>query len=373
MNFPSQIIIIGGGLAGLTNAIDLRQRGYEVLLIEKKEYPYHKVCGEYISNEVKPYLQRLGAYPASLNPKEIHRFEISSPKDTLADCNMKMGGFGISRYAFDNFLYERGKELGVEYLLNTTATDVRFENDEFQVILKTGETLTAKVVIGSFGKRSVLDKNLGREFFSQKTDYVGIKHHFKADFPDDLVQLHNFEGGYCGLSRVENNHVNLCYLTTTRVFKQYNSIAEFEAKHISQNPHLKSFLTNAEEVFEPLVISQVNFSNKKVVENHVLMSGDAAGLIHPLCGNGMAMAIHSAQICSDLVDQFLKKAISRKEMEESYVRNWKAAFDARLRFGHSIQGLFGKPTLSNAGVGLAKAFPFALRQVVKMSHGEEVL
>ncbi len=369
----SQIIILGGGLAGLTNAIDLRLRGYEVLLIEKKEYPYHKVCGEYISNEVKPYLQRLGAFPEKLNPKAIHRFEISSPSGALAACNMKMGGFGISRYAFDNFLYERGKELGVAFLLNTMATDVKFENEEFQVFLKTGETLTAKVVIGSFGKRSVLDKNLDREFFKQKTDYVGIKHHFKADFPDELVQLHNFEGGYCGLSRVENNHVNLCYLTTTEVFKQYGSIAEFEERHISQNPHLKTFLKNAEEMFAPLVISQINFSTKKVVENNILMSGDAAGLIHPLCGNGMAMAIHSAKICSEVVDQFLSGQISRKEMEKNYEKQWIKTFNSRLRFGRTVQGLFGKSRISNFGVGVAKALPFVLREVVKLSHGREVV
>ncbi len=373
MKTSSQIIIIGGGLAGLTNAIDLRLRGYDVLLIEKKEYPYHKVCGEYISNEVKPYLERLGAFPEKLNPKAIHRFEISSPSGAVAGCNMKMGGFGISRYAFDNFLYERGKELGVEYLLKTTATDVKFENEEFQVTLKTNETLTAKVVIGCFGKRSVLDKNLGREFFNQKTDYVGIKHHFKADFRDELVQLHNFEGGYCGLSRVENDHVNLCYLTTTKVFKQYNSIAEFEEKHISQNPHLKQFLKKAEEVFEPLVISQINFSRKKAVENNILMSGDAAGLIHPLCGNGMAMAIHSAKICSQAVHLFISGATSRKELESSYAMEWRHTFNFRLTFGHAVQGLFEQSTLSNFGVGVAKALPFALRQAVRMSHGREVI
>lgn len=342
------------------------------MLIEKKIYPFHKVCGEYVSNEVKPYLQRLGAFPENLHPKAIHRFEITSPSGKVAASKMAMGGFGISRYAFDHFLYERGKELGAEYLLNSTVNDIRFEDDQFTVSLTTGERFNAKVVIGAFGKRSVLDKNLGREFFSQKTDYVGIKHHFKAHFPNDLVALHNFEGGYCGLSRVENDHVNLCYLTTTKVFKQYSSIGEMESQHLSQNPFLKKFLDNAEEVFEPLVISQVNFSFKKVVENHVLMSGDAAGLIHPLCGNGMAMAIHSAKICSEVVDNFLKDHISRKEMEETYARQWHHTFNTRLRFGHAVQNLFGKPGLANVGVGVVKALPPLLRQLIKFSHGSKV-
>lgn len=285
---------------------------------------------------------------------------------------MKMGGFGISRYAFDNFLFERASALGVQFRLNTTVNDVFFDNEEFTLILKNGERLKAPVVIGAFGKRSVLDKKLGREFFNQKTDYVGVKHHFKADFADDLVALHNFEGGYCGLSRVENNHVNLCYLTTTKVFKEFGSIQEIEEKHLSQNPHLKRFFESAESVFEPIVISQVNFMAKKSVENHMLMSGDAAGLIHPLCGNGMAMAIHSAKICSGVVDAFLQKRISRKEMEYRYTQEWGQAFNFRLNFGKTVQGLFGKPTLSNIGVSALSKFPGLLNKAVQLSHGKKV-
>ena len=59
------VLIIGGGLAGLCNAIHLSKFGTKVLLIEKNEYPKHKVCGEYISNEVLPYLQ-LHPWPVKL-------------------------------------------------------------------------------------------------------------------------------------------------------------------------------------------------------------------------------------------------------------------------------------------------------------------
>ncbi len=283
-----------------------------------------------------------------------------------------MGGFGISRYAFDDFLYRRGRQLGVQYLLNTTVSNVTFRNESFKIDLISGEQIGARVVIGAFGKRSLLDKNLDRQFFRQKTDYVGVKHHFEAGFPDDLVALHNFEGGYCGLSKVENGHVNLCYLTTTAVFKQYEDIREIEESHLSQNPHLRDFLKNARSVYDPIVISQVNFSSKSRVENHLLMCGDAAGLIHPLCGNGMAMAIHSAKICSEVVDAFLSGKISRQEMERHYSERWGRTFNSRLRFGHAVQRLFGKPALSNLGVGVAKTLPSALRQIVKLSHGSKV-
>ncbi len=54
------VIIIGGGLAGLTAALHLTKESFKVLVLEKQPYPHHKVCGEYISNEIIPYLNQLG-------------------------------------------------------------------------------------------------------------------------------------------------------------------------------------------------------------------------------------------------------------------------------------------------------------------------
>ena len=59
----ADVVILGGGLAGLIASLILTQNGYDVVLIEKKTYPFHKVCGEYISNEVLPYLNSLGIDP----------------------------------------------------------------------------------------------------------------------------------------------------------------------------------------------------------------------------------------------------------------------------------------------------------------------
>jgi flavin-dependent dehydrogenase len=60
----ADVVIIGGGLAGLAAALDLGARGHRVLVVERKQYPFHRVCGEYVSHEVSPYLRRLGADPA---------------------------------------------------------------------------------------------------------------------------------------------------------------------------------------------------------------------------------------------------------------------------------------------------------------------
>ena len=92
------MIIVGGGLAGLVSALHLSQKGLEVLLIEKNAYPKHKVCGEYISNEVLPYLQSMGFDPFKFGAKNITDFTLSTPGSRSISTKLPLGGFSISRY-----------------------------------------------------------------------------------------------------------------------------------------------------------------------------------------------------------------------------------------------------------------------------------
>jgi flavin-dependent dehydrogenase len=375
VSYPNEfdVVVIGGGLAGLVSSYELAKNGQSVALLEKNNYPKHKVCGEYISNEVKPYLQRIGLYPDDLKPHEINRFLISSISGNSAQAPMQMGGFGISRFAFDAFLYQKAAAAGVQVFTNTTALNIYFKENHFRIKTKGKSEIKARLVLGAHGKRSLVDKALNRSFMHQKSTYVGVKQHFKGDFSNNQVALHNFEGGYCGLSQVENKTVNLCYLTTFRIFKRYRDVQELNEKHLSKNPFLKNFLQNATPVFEkPLVISQVNFQAKPQVENHVLMLGDAAGMIHPLCGNGMAMAIHGAKIAAEQSSLFLEKKITRQQLENNYQQLWQNSFSRRLRFGRSAQKLFGRNAISKAGVGLAKASPTLLRRVITLAHGRYI-
>ena len=99
MKKNSAIIIVGGGLAGLTAAIHLSKIGLAVILVEKNEFPKHKVCGEYISNEVLPYLNWLDVGISKLNPTVIEKLQFSTSNGTSISCDLPLGGFGISRYA----------------------------------------------------------------------------------------------------------------------------------------------------------------------------------------------------------------------------------------------------------------------------------
>lgn len=369
----SQILIIGGGLAGLTSAIHLSKLGFSVLVIEKNSYPKHKVCGEYISNEVLPYFKWLDFDIESLKPTHITDLHFSSESGKMIKSKLPLGGFGISRYTLDFALYKKALSQNCR-IIQEQVNEVRFKDDFFEVILSDGTILKANVILGSFGKRSNLDVQMKRSFLNKKSPWLAVKSHYKGKFADDVVGLHNFKGGYCGVSKVEDDVINICYLTDFKSFKKFKNIDDFQENVVQRNPNLKKVLQNSEIVFDKtLTISQICFDEKQSVENHILMIGDTAGLIHPLCGNGMAMAIHSAKLASEQVVDFLNQKISRKDMEKNYSKNWDKNFKRRLHFGRFLGKILEHSTLSEILTKTITYFPFLLPLIIKKTHGKEIV
>jgi len=364
------VIIIGGGLAGLSSAIHLSKNKLRVLVIEKNTYPKHKVCGEYISNEVLPYLDFLGIDVFKLGAKKINHFEMSTPKNKQVKAKLALGGFGISRYCLDFELANRAIANSAT-IIQDTVEDVFFKEDKFIVKTK-NNNYTSKIVIGAYGKRAHLDVKLKRRFIKNQSPYLAVKMHLKGVFPEHLVALHNFKGGYCGVSKVEDNSINVCYITNYKVFKKYKDIEEFQQKVIFKNNALKTIFENATPVFEsPLTISQISFKTKQLIENHILMCGDTAGMVHPLCGNGMSMAIRSAQMASILIIQYFNGKIKTREtLEKQYLREWNTEFKSRLATGHIVANVFSNNILAEVLMQIVKWIPGILPQIIKQTHGK---
>ena len=367
------VVIIGGGLAGLCNAIHLSKFGKKVLLIEKNNYPKHKVCGEYISNEVLPYLDFLDVNPFDFGAIKIDEFQLSTTNNKLISAKLPLGGFGISRFTLDEVLAKKSLENGV-LILQDTVVNTNFKNDIFFIDTKENQQVTSKIVIGAFGKRSLLDIKMERDFIQKKSPYLGVKIHVKGIFPSNLVALHNFKGGYCGVSNVENNTINLCYITNFSSFKEYKNIEDFLENVVFKNRFLKEIFQKSTPLFEqPLSISQISFETKKPVENHIIMCGDAAGLIHPLCGNGMSMAIQSAQIASKLILNYLNdENATRSYLEKEYIRQWNKVFKWRLKSGHFIARLFRNHRIANFLLQVLRKLPFLFPVIIQQTHGKPI-
>ena len=368
------VIIVGGGLAGISCAIVLGNKQYKVLLLEKESYPKHKVCGEYISMESWPFLKSLGLPLDDMQLPVINKLQVTDTRGNEVNATLPQGGFGISRYTLDAALADLAAKAGVTVLTKAKAEDVQFDGDTFTVQTRDAK-YTSKVVCGTWGKRSNMDVKWQRSFLREKNNalnnYIGIKYHIRYAWPHDAIGLHNFTNGYCGISEIEDGKCCMCYLTTAANLRNHgNDIKRMEQKVLMKNPVLHDVFANAEFLYDaPVTISQISFQKKEQVQEHVLLMGDTAGMITPLCGNGMSMALHASKIASGLVDDFLQGRISRNEMENNYIKTWNKNFASRTALGRMVQNSFGKDGRTALFLKAVKLFPFLQRALIKGTSG----
>ncbi len=375
MHTDCDIGVVGGGLSGLCLALLAADAGFSVVLFEKEQYPFHKVCGEYISFESYNFLMLLGLPLYDWNLPEIKKLELSDVQGRLYNFPLDLGGFGISRYMIDNALYELARQRGVVCLANEKVNDINFESNH-HLIQTNKRSVKVKIAAGAFGKRSNLDVKWKRKFTQKKTNklnnYVGVKYHVRTKFPKDTIALHNFKNGYCGISAIEEDKYCLCYLTNAENLSvNNNSIKKMEENVLHKNPVLREIFSRADFLYEaPLSISQVSFNKKTQVEDHVLILGDAAGMITPLCGNGMSMAMHSAKLAFNEINDFLQHKISRNDMELNYTISWKKKFAKRLTAGRIIQRFTGNDISTAFFLKLMNSSPLLAKSVIKSTHGK---
>ncbi|RYG47387.1 MAG: FAD-dependent oxidoreductase, partial [Chitinophagaceae bacterium] len=182
----------------------------------------------------------------------------------------------------------------------------------------------------------------------------------------------NFDGGYCGVSTIEENKLNVCYLASYDSFKRFKDIENYRKQVLYKNKFLRDIFEHSRMIFEtPLTISQICFDSKEPVFKHIIMIGDTAGLIHPLCGNGMAMAIHSSKIAAELITEFSRnKSISRVHLEREYTRQWKKIFSGRLFAGRLLSAGFNHTGIRKLALGTLTKFPALLTKTIQMTHGK---
>lgn len=372
------IAIIGGGLAGLALSIQLAEKGWSVAVFEKQTYPFHRVCGEYISMEAWAFLCSLSVPLPQWDLPFIRRLQVTAPNGRILEADLPLGGFGVSRYKLDGAMANIARQKGVCLYEGAKVEQVMRNEKGFvlQVRSPSGRTNhQAMVCCGAWGKRSNLDVKWQRPFVADPdtriSNWVGIKYHVRTQWPADLIGLHNFRDGYCGISRVEDGLYCLCYLTRAANLRGAGQqVPVQETSVLARNPVLRHILNTSErQPGFPLAISQVSFRPKTQVENGVLMVGDAAGMITPLCGNGMSMALHASKIAAEQIDSFLAGKQGRAALEAGFQKAWHQQFGSRLRTGRMLQQFFGSGWGSSMLVSVMRRFPQLTSTLIKKTHG----
>lgn len=363
------VAVIGGGPAGCSAAISLARRGLRVVLFESKTYPHDKLCGEFLSAECGGLLGDLGMGERlrALNPVNIHTVTLTAPDGSAWESRLPAPAMGLSRRVLDAALAEQAQQLGVTIREASTVKEL-FGNltTGFELTIagvKQTTTESARAVIAAHGKRAALDRALGRRFLSSRQPYVAIKAHYKGPPIPGRVELHAFPGGYCGLSEIEGGSKVVCLLVHEDTFRQHAGPGQEGIQHFiewmkAQNLYLRAWLQWATRIHERwITIAQVPFTRKPAIERDVIMAGDSAGLIVPLAGNGISMALEGGMLAADHLACYLGGDLPLADLHHNYPAAWQRRFGNRLRLGRALQPVMMHTHTASLALRLINAVP----------------
>lgn len=267
MNPLRPVEIVGGGLAGLSLGIALRQRGVPVTIFESGAYPRHRVCGEFIRGLRATTLEQLGLEPHlkdALHHRDVAWFagEVRLRRQRLAS-----PALAISRFVLDARLAEAFRAAG-------------------------GKLLT--------GKRAPLTPVAGRVLAhgrrtNPRSGWIGLKLHVRNLTLDRDLEMHLGADAYVGLCALPDSRVNLCGL-----FRRRSDVAGRSEKLVTLYLRASGLGALAGRldaaVPEPdsfTAVAGLQFGRQARPRGAAVI-GDAHAMIPPFTGNGMAMAFESA-------------------------------------------------------------------------------
>ncbi len=368
------VIIIGAGPAGSSLAAVLAKSGWDIVLVERHQFPRHKVCGEFLSPEAQTSLRSMGLYQAAknLSPVVIAEAKLVSPAGLSLPIALPGQAWGVSRFALDTALASAAEQNSAELLTGHTATAVTQRNKGYEVALRSrGKSLViqARAVIAACGRYSRPGLP-PRSAPGQRQADVGLKCHFEGVSMPAQVELFFFPGGYVGLNPVENGRVNICLLVSQSVLARSGKNIRAVLEEVSRRqPALARRLSEGRAIPETdMAVAPVDTIRPALPWDGMACLGDTAVMIPPLCGDGMAIALRSAEFCAPMVDDFLHGRLSLADWETAYRAAWHAEFDWPVKVARYLQLILSVPVLSDLCLGLGRLAPPLAASLVRATR-----
>ncbi|HEX7708262.1 MAG TPA: NAD(P)/FAD-dependent oxidoreductase [Thermoanaerobaculia bacterium] len=351
------VAIIGAGPAGSTLAALLAGRGTSVALIDRDVFPRDKLCGEFLSWDALPVMEPLGVLAAidAAGSARIRRCRVIGSK-RIQEIEFPHEARGVSRVLLDHLLLQTATKAGATRLDGWTAGSLLNDGVE---ITRDGEVreVRAKVIVGAWGRWGRFDQQLGRAFVRERTRrHFGFKRHYisaTSSRDSASIELYSFRDGYLGVNDVEGGITNICGLVhVSRLAGHKGRWDAFIDTLRQEEPRLEALYGEHLPVQADFLSSDpVIFRARSAVERGVFMIGDAAGIIDPLTGNGMAMAIQSALLAAPKILGVLKNPVRRAAIEERYRESHRRFFARRIAWSRAIAAVMSRPWLLDTALG----------------------
>lgn len=361
------VVIAGAGPAGSSTAIHLSQRGLRVALVEQKEFPRAKLCGEFISPECQDHFDRLGVLD-QMNEKggasiRETAFYSRQGRSVAVQSNWFGSGgaaLGLSRAEMDNNLLLRARQCGVDVIEGTAVTGVINDGDRICGIRTRCGTdhreLTATLVVDATGRSRMLGRQIDRRanVETRRARLVAFKAHFaNSAGAEGVCEIYFYGGGYGGLNSVEGGLANLCFIASAHSVKRWGSDPNMVMQRVLMTNNRAAYsLRDATLRSEWLSVALDSFGRREPVPARGLISvGDSAAFIDPFTGSGMLMALESGDLAAKVAGQYLGGHVNNwREFAGEYRTRYARLFNSRLRICSYLRNAAFVPGLASAAI-----------------------
>ncbi len=362
------VIIAGAGPAGTSTAIRLASSGLDVLLVEQKKFPRPKLCGEFISPECQRHFEILGVADTmkTSGPAPIAETVFYSTRGHHVTIPSNWFGrpaaLGLSRAIMDHVLLQRARDCGVTVLEGTTITDPILEDGDVRgVNLKTAgreQQYRAPLTIDATGRAHLLSRKLHPGEPKSKAKLIAFKAHLRnTRVAPNACEIYFYPEGYGGLSNIEGDLSNLCFIISAEQVKRHHSNPELVVREmVMKNKRAAYTLEKAQAESEWLSASWERFGRQHPSPaNGLLAIGDSAAFIDPFSGSGMLMAFESGELAAEVIVRHRDKLVAAQSagaLCSDYAAAYAQKFDSRLRICGWLRRLAFRPRLAGLGIAI---------------------
>jgi flavin-dependent dehydrogenase len=354
------LAVVGGGPGGSSAAITAARLGARVVLLEARDFPRHKVCGEFVSPEaldvLTDLLQELPAAQALLcDALVIDRTRLLRGT-RVVEAPVSPAARSITRYDLDAALWSAGQAAGVETHANC---EVLSSDGEGPFRLQTSsEEFVAKALIVAAGRWS--------QFTSDRRvppgpKWIGLKAHFLESKAGRSTNLYFFDGGYCGVQPVAKDMVNACAMVRSdsatslpEVFSLHPELAKRAARWEFATPVVST---------APLIYRQPQPSR-----GNTMFAGDAAAFIDPFVGDGISIALRSGRAAGQSASGFVTGKMVLGESVAAYAAEYEREFAPLLSAASRLRSLMSLPALAKATVFELLRFPGVMPLIIRKTR-----
>jgi geranylgeranyl reductase family protein len=357
VNESREVVVVGGGPAGCATAIFLKERGHDVLLIDAARFPRDKICGESVSPEAWRLLRAMGAAErvCASSPHPVQGMRLTSPDGTSFVGEYgedREPGFALRRFDLDLALLDTARARGVDVAEDTRATELRIESGIVTAvsISRRGgpETVCeARLVVAADGRGSLAARRLGLLHEHPRLRKFAVRGHFEdVEGLSDYGEMHVGGGGYCGIAPLSRSAANVAFVLDRReMAKAGGDVEAFYRATLGRWPRISERLARARLLAPPRAIGPLALEARGVSAPGALLVGDAAGFYDPFTGEGVTLALRSAEMAAGVASRALRAGT--RDLTE-YDRLRVAATRHKFRLNRLLQFVVEWPGLSNA-------------------------